>query len=130
MYRIGENIVRKYYKDGKRLSVVSFDNNVKEEVNILNIIPDKGDGNDTNALTLIEKKAEIIKNAIYSLPPKFNKYKEVLIMREFENMQYKDISDKTGINLSTVKSQIRNGRELIIKKVKKQFDKLESEFYD
>lgn len=130
MYKIGENIVRKYYKDGQRLSIVSFDNNTKEEVNILNIIPDKGEVGDNNALTLIEKKAQIIKDAIYSLPPKYNKYKDVLIMREFENMQYKDISDKTGINLSTVKSQIRNGRELIIKKVKKQFDKLEKEFYD
>jgi DNA-directed RNA polymerase specialized sigma24 family protein len=48
-------------------------------------------------------------------------YKTVIEMREIKKMAYKDISDKLGKNLSTIKSQIRNGRHLLITRSKKEF---------
>jgi RNA polymerase sigma-70 factor (ECF subfamily) len=69
-----------------------------------------------------EKKAALIKNAIYNLP---EKYRKVLILREIDNMQYQDISDTLNINLSTIKSQIAKGRKIISKKVEKEFKKLD-----
>ena len=35
-------------------------------------------------------------------------------MREIKRMSYKDISDTLGKNISTIKSQIRNGRSIIV----------------
>jgi len=69
----------------------------------------------------IVKKAEIVRTAIYNLPEKQIKYRTVLIMREINNMSYNEISNYLKLNLSTVKSQIKKGRELIVKKVERDF---------
>ena len=66
------------------------------------------------------KKAEIVKDAIFNMPEKQSKYQTVLIMREIENLSYNDISERLEINLSTVKSQIKKGREIIVNKVSKK----------
>jgi RNA polymerase sigma-70 factor (ECF subfamily) len=132
LYRIAENIVKKSFKDEKRMNVVSFENNANNSnddedsgVNLLNLIPcDSGD-DDSNQQILTEKKAEIIRNVIYTLPIKYEKYKKVLIMREIEGMQYQEISNALGINLSTIKSQLLKGRELVSNKVDVMFKKLE-----
>jgi DNA-directed RNA polymerase specialized sigma24 family protein len=47
-------------------------------------------------------------------------------MREIKNMAYKDIADQLGKPLSTIKSQIRNGRHLLISKSKKEFEQIDS----
>jgi DNA-directed RNA polymerase specialized sigma24 family protein len=47
-------------------------------------------------------------------------------MREIDRMSYKDIADTLQKNLSTVKSQIRNGRHLLIEQ-SKEFE--ENEMY-
>ena len=64
------------------------------------------------------KKAEIMKKHIESLK---TPYKEVIEMREIKKMSYKDISDKLGKNLSTIKSQIRNGRAILVEKTSREF---------
>jgi len=46
-------------------------------------------------------------------------------MRELKRMSYKDISDKLNLNLSTVKSQIRNGRAILVRETKKEFDDID-----
>jgi DNA-directed RNA polymerase specialized sigma24 family protein len=40
-------------------------------------------------------------------------------------MSYKDISDELNLNLSTVKSQIRNGRAILIKETQSEFDEID-----
>jgi RNA polymerase sigma-70 factor (ECF subfamily) len=57
-------------------------------------------------------------------------YKTVIIMREIERMQYKDIADKLNKNLSTVKSQIRNGRQILMEQSKKEFEQIDEMFLD
>ena len=46
-------------------------------------------------------------------------------MREIKKMQYKDIAKELGRNLSTIKSQIRNGRAILTSKSKKEFETLD-----
>ena len=57
-------------------------------------------------------------------------YKTVIIMREIERMQYKDIADKLGKNLSTIKSQIRNGRQILMDQSKKEFEQIDEMYLD
>jgi DNA-directed RNA polymerase specialized sigma24 family protein len=52
-------------------------------------------------------------------------YRKVIEMREIKKMAYKDIASELNKNLSTVKSQIRNGRALLIDGTRKQFDSLD-----
>jgi RNA polymerase sigma-70 factor (ECF subfamily) len=71
---------------------------------------------------LSNKKADIMKSHISKLK---EPYRKVIEMREIQKMQYKDIADKLNLNLSTVKSQIRNGRSILIKETQKEFELLD-----
>lgn len=69
-----------------------------------------------------DKKAEIMKKHIESLK---EPYKSVIEMREIKRMSYKDISDTLGKNLSTIKSQIRNGRAILVKETEIEFRQID-----
>ena len=71
---------------------------------------------------LTGKKAEIMRRQIATLK---EPYRKVIEMREIKKMQYKDIADELDLNLSTVKSQIRNGRSILIKETQKEFEMLD-----
>lgn len=71
---------------------------------------------------LVFKKSEIIKKHISQLK---NPYRRVIEMREINKMAYKDIADELGKNLSTVKSQIRNGRAILAKNTESEFKDLD-----
>jgi DNA-directed RNA polymerase specialized sigma24 family protein len=68
------------------------------------------------------RKAEVMKKHMDSLK---EPYKTVIEMREIHKMAYKDIADQLGKNLSTIKSQIRNGRHILITQSKKEFDDID-----
>ncbi len=69
-----------------------------------------------------DKKAEIMKKHIDGLK---EPYKSVIEMREIKRMSYKDISDTLGKNLSTIKSQIRNGRAILVKETENEFKQID-----
>ena len=71
------------------------------------------------------KKADVIKKYICNLK---EPYRTVIEMREIDRMSYKDIADKLKKNLSTVKSQIRNGRHLLIEQSKREFEEIDEMF--
>ena len=73
------------------------------------------------------QKADVMKKHISELK---EPYKTVIIMREIERMQYKDIADTLGKNLSTIKSQIRNGRQILMEQSKKEFDQIDEMYLD
>ena len=55
-------------------------------------------------------------------------YRKVIEMREIKKMAYKDIANELDKNLSTIKSQIRNGRSILINNTQKEFDWLDEMF--
>ena len=71
---------------------------------------------------IVTKKSEILKDHIIKLK---EPYRSVIEMREIQKMAYKDIADKLGRNLSTIKSQIRNVRAILISESEKQFEVLD-----
>jgi len=74
---------------------------------------------------LIQIKSDIMIEKISQLK---QPYKQVIEMREIKGMAYKDIAEELGKNLSTIKSQIRNGRKLLIDETQDQFDVLDEEY--
>jgi RNA polymerase sigma-70 factor (ECF subfamily) len=117
IYTIGRNLVIKSWKDKQRIPSVSLDKEYDENSAISNFIPDDESKCVIEDIEII-KKALLCKKAIDELP---EIYKEVLILREIEKMAYKDISDLLNVNLSTIKSRIRNGRIMVINKVQQDF---------
>ena len=125
IYKIAENIVKKAHKDSERLPTNSLDKEMAENFNLSNIIPYDDGKNHIEEYNVFVKKANFIKETIYNLPEKDCKYKKVLIMREIEGMAYKEISEELNINLSTIKSQIKKGRNIIKKRVQKKFQEID-----
>ena len=71
---------------------------------------------------ITSRKANLIRNTIPKLP---KKYAKVLMMREIDGLAYQDISDYLDLNLATVKSQIRQGREMLRKRVERDIKRIE-----
>lgn len=119
LFTIAKNLALQDIKNSKK--TISLDIEFDEEGTTMKDFIQEED-NDINIYEAIEKKAEIMKKHISKLR---NPYKRVIEMREIEKMSYKDISNKLNLNLSTVKSQIRNGRAILVKQTKKEFDEID-----
>ena len=71
-----------------------------------------------------EKKARIMVEKIQELK---EPYRTVIEMREIKKMAYKDIAETLGKNLSTIKSQIRNGRAILVKETETEFAQIDEQ---
>ncbi len=74
---------------------------------------------------ILAKKVQLIKNEIANLP---EKYSVVLMMREIDGMHYDEIAEYLDLNLNTVKSQIRQGRNLLVKNLEPKFKVLDERY--
>jgi RNA polymerase sigma-70 factor (ECF subfamily) len=119
LFTIARNIMLQDIKNNKK--TVSIDVEVDEEGTTLKDFIREDEG-DYNLLELSEKKADIMKEQIAKLK---EPYRKVIEMREIKKMAYKDIASELGKNLSTIKSQIRNGRAILISQTSKQFESLD-----
>jgi len=122
LFTIARNIMLQDIKATRK--TISIDVELDEEgTTMKDFIPE--DPGDLHITELQEKKAEIMKKHISELK---EPYRKVIEMREIKKMAYKDIADELGKNLSTIKSQIRNGRAILIENSKKEFDLLDEMF--
>jgi len=123
LYTIARNIVFQDKKDQNKVRVTSIDAEIDSEgsTSLKDFIADTSE-NTVGRRFVSDKKAEIMLNTIKELK---EPYRTVIHMREIDNIKYKDIAAILGKNESTIKSQIKNGRAILIKKTKKEFDNLE-----
>lgn len=117
LFTIAKNLALQDIKlENKKISLdVQFDD---DGTTMKDFIKDSNDIDINIVHNLQDRKAEIMRKHISRLK---SPYKEVIEMREIKKMSYKDISDQLGKNLSTIKSQIRNGRAILIKETSKEF---------
>lgn len=126
LFTIAKNIALQSIKDSKKN--ISMDNELDNEGTTMKDFIEsetytiEGD----NYETVIDKKSFLIKEQIEALK---EPYKTVIKMREIEKMAYKDISDKLGRNLSTIKSQIRGARKIIIEKTEHDFKMIDKLYH-
>lgn len=111
----------------KNRRTVSIDTQLDDDGTTLKDFIQDEPNNSEALFDLNNKKAEILKKHIAQLK---QPYRNVIEMREIKKMQYKDISEALGRNLSTIKSQIRNARILLMEASKKEFAALEEMFLD
>jgi RNA polymerase sigma factor (sigma-70 family) len=62
---------------------------------------------DPETVLLEQERAERLNNALTELPPN---YREVLVLREFEELSYREISGIVGVPLGTVMSRLSRAR--------------------
>lgn len=119
LFTIAKNIMLQEIKNQKK--TISIDVEVDEEGTTLKDFIQEVDTKE-HVTDLSARKADIMKKHISGLK---DPYKKVIEMREIKKMAYKDIAEQLGKNLSTIKSQIRNGRAILMNQTKKEFDLLD-----
>jgi len=119
LFTIAKNLALQNIKNDKK--TMSLDIEFDDEGTTMKDFIQEDEG-DSYLHEIYAKKADVMKKHISKLK---NPYKKVIEMREIDRMSYKDISDKLDLNLSTVKSQIRNGRAILIKESKQEFDEID-----
>ena len=116
LFTIAKNLTLQDLKNSKRS--ISLDIQFDEEGTTMKDFIHEEE-NESYLHDVYEKKADVLKKHINGLK---EPYKTVIEMREVKKMAHKDIADQLGKNLSTIKSQIRNGRLILISQSKKEFD--------
>ena len=96
--RIAHNLVIDHFRKGNRMP--KFEDN--GEFSIFSVI---SDGNLNAERKLIKSQVEDdLRNIIQELP---EDQKEVLVMRMYKDMSFKEISDKTGVSINTALGRMR-----------------------
>lgn len=106
--RIAHNLVIDFFRKNNRIP--TFDNS--DEFDIFQLI---GDGNPTAEKVMIEEQVvEDLQNLIVKLP---EDQKDVLTMRLYKDMSFKEIAESTGVSINTALGRMRyaiiNLRKLI-----------------
>lgn len=124
LFTIARNIALQNIKiENKNISLdIEFDD---EGTTLKDFIQEEASNEGAHAI--YAQKADIIKRYISELK---EPYKTVIEMREIEKMAYKDIADVLGKNLSTIKSQIRNGRQILMEQSRKEFELIDEMYAD
>jgi RNA polymerase sigma-70 factor (ECF subfamily) len=68
----------------------------------------QAEGPDPEAVLLQSVNSEMLKRALDQLPVEF---REAIVLRELEEMSYKEIADISGVPLGTVMSRLARGRK-------------------
>jgi RNA polymerase sigma-70 factor (ECF subfamily) len=81
-------------------------------------LPGWGDeiGSDPETLAVRRDDVDLIHRALGVLPVE---YREVLVLRELEDMSYRDIATVAGVPIGTVMSRLARGRRLLCAAVRK-----------
>jgi len=103
IYTIAANLAKNELKRRKRRVIFSIDNSDDEKSPQIEdkmfLAPDKSADS--------EIKNEIIQKALLKVKPV---YREVVILRDIQDLSYEEISEITGLAIGTVKSRINRGR--------------------
>jgi len=120
LFTIAKNLSLQELKNDKKS--ISLDVEYDNEGTTMKDFITKDDEDSELLHNIVERKAKIMKKYMEELK---EPYKTVIEMREVKKMAYKDIADQLGKNLSTIKSQIRNGRHILISQTQREFDEID-----
>ena len=68
-------------------------------------------------IVLLSAQRKLVNQALEELPVG---YREVLVMRELEELTYKEIAQVAGIPIGTVMSRLARGRDLLKRAIEKR----------
>ena len=111
IYTIAGNLARTEYQRRKRRNIFSI-NSMKEDDETFDI-PDESMRPDI--ITDSGIKNEIIQKALLKVS---DAYREMVILRDIQELSYEEIAEVTGIAVGTVKSRINRGRAQLQKMLK------------
>ncbi len=104
-YRITHNEAINYLRKNKKVTTVPLETDDEESANLIDVLKSEIDvAEEVSRKDLVER----IRKAISMLP---DKYREVLVLRYMEDMDYKEISDILRMPMGTVATTINRAKE-------------------
>lgn len=105
LFTIAQNLIRNQYKRSQRMHMVSLSQTDDQEQETTLDLPDTGISVDEQlhlsmTMSQLEKSLEAIPS----------EFREVLVMRDVQQLTYEEITDITRLPMGTVKSRINRGR--------------------
>ena len=123
LYTVTRNEALGELKKKKKRNTMSLDIEVdSSSTTFADFIGDESISLDKKDRYISYLKAKAVREQIPTLE---EPYLSVIVMREVKGMRYKDIADKLNRNISTIKSQIRKGRQILYKKTKVEINNIE-----
>lgn len=119
LFNITNNHIKAEYNNIYKTNIISFDNESSDGETFERYLglPEDTRIEENEERAIKDTKLKLIKEAIYSIPEKDDKCKEIMIMRVLQNLKYTEISQYFGIGMSDVKNNIRKGRKIVQNKV-------------
>ena len=75
---------------------------------------DRSEASTPEAILIAKADADMLQRAIAALPLSF---REVLVLREIEELSYREISDIMSVPVGTVMSRLARARSLLIQRI-------------
>lgn len=105
LYTISGNLARSEYRKRKRRRISSLQSINKNDEEYEMEVPDETFSPDKDAESTIQDF--YIQEALAQIPEEF---REVVVLRDVQQLSYEEIADITGLPMGTVKSRINRGR--------------------
>lgn len=113
LFRLARNQAIDHLRREKVRRVTSLDAEPLEGTALRERVPAKG--RDAQGQVLAQEKAVAVRAAVQALPVPF---REVVLLREWEDLPYEDIAARLGLSVGTVKSRLFRARALLEKSLK------------
>ncbi len=105
LYTIAGNLARSEYRKRKRRRLYSLQSVNRDEEEYEVEIPDETFSPDRHTESVFQD--QYIQDALKKIPQEF---REVVVLRDVQQLAYEEIADITGLPMGTVKSRINRGR--------------------
>lgn len=105
LYTIAGNLARSEYRKRKRRRMYSIQSVNRDNEEYELAIPDETFSPDRHTESMLQDK--YIQDALDQIPPNF---REVVVLRDIQQLAYDEIAEITGLPMGTVKSRINRGR--------------------
>jgi len=99
--RISHNLVIDHFRKQKRIPVVGK-SKMFEDFDIFDVIDNKESTKEQDLI--VDEQTQLLKNLIQTLP---KNQRDVLIMRHYEDLSFKEIAEKTGVSINTALGRMR-----------------------
>lgn len=120
IYRIAQNEIIQRHRKSEKQSTISHENIDQIISDYYTKLKQWRDSISPEVILLKEEMNSKIRSLVANLP---KDYKNPLILFYFENMSYKEISEKLNLKMNTLKSYIFRGKELMKEWLKNESDK-------
>lgn len=104
IYTIATNVAKSRLRRRGLIHFISFINRRDDELGVFEV-PDESSRADLRLESSMEEQR--IQKALDALPLK---YRQVVVLRDVQDLSYEEIADITGVTLGTVKSRINRAR--------------------